>query len=292
MSSGFDWSGWILWIYSHFWTFSIAVLIFVGLLEHFCEANPLRVPYWRRWPLHVFLLLLIQTSLYPLRAVSGHALAEWASVQQIGVLPLTTLPLILRIIVTFLLLDLTHYAAHYLYHHSAWLWNFHAIHHNDEDMDWSTGFRFHPVEPLITLVIESAMILLLGPPPEAILLFVLTLSMQNYLSHANFLVPAPLARWADRLWLSPNLHRLHHSDQIAHQQSNYGIISSLWDHLFGTFTPATPSALNSVRVGLTETHAHPTNNPLRLLVQPFTTRSLPSSPQDPLPYPQPDSRTS
>lgn len=292
MTLNWDWTGWALWSTSHFWSVTLTVLIIVGILEVFREAQPLLLPAWQRWSAHVFLTILIQLCLNPLRAISGHALAAWATSHQIGLFSLTSLPLGIRCILGILLLDLIHYASHFLYHHSSWLWSFHSIHHNDEDFDWSTGYRFHISESLVTLMIESIGVLIIGLPPESILLFVLLISIQNLVSHADFILPTPLARWLDCIWISPNLHRLHHSDQIPHQQSNYGILLSLWDRLFGTLTPATPSTLVSIRVGLTETHPHPINNPLRLLALPFLRHSHPDPNPDQRPYPQPDSQTS
>jgi sterol desaturase/sphingolipid hydroxylase (fatty acid hydroxylase superfamily) len=290
--AGLNWSGWSHWATSYFWTISLITLVLVGVAEVFFEAQPPRLPAWRRWSAHVFLFILIQLALNPFRAISGHALAEWVQSKQIGLFHSAALPLGLRYFLTILLLDFVHYFTHYLYHHSSWLWRFHAIHHNDEDMDWSTGYRFHPVEAFLNLLIDSTAILLIGPPAEVILLFVLLLSVQNFLCHANFTIPAPITRVLDRFWISPNLHRLHHSDRLPHQQSNYGTLFSLWDHVFRTINLATPATLGEIRVGLSEAHSHPVNNPLRLIAAPFLTRNHRAPRRDPPPYPQPDSRTS
>ncbi|MFN8938620.1 MAG: sterol desaturase family protein [Acidobacteriota bacterium] len=203
MTLNWDWTGWALWSTSHFWSVTLTVLIIVGILEVFREAQPLLLPAWQRWSAHVFLTILIQLCLNPLRAISGHALAAWATSHQIGLFSLTSLSLDIRCILGILLLDLIHYASHLLYHHSSWLWSLHAIHHNDEDFDWSTGYRFHISEFLATLMIESIGVLIIGLPPESILHFVLLISIQNLLSHANFLLPAPLARWLDCIEYHP-----------------------------------------------------------------------------------------
>jgi len=58
------------------------------------------------------------------------------------------------------------------------------------------------------------------------------------LEHANIRLP----RWLDRaigvLFVSPDMHKVHHSRDVRETDTNYGNISSLFDRAFRTFTPA------------------------------------------------------
>jgi len=49
--------------------------------------------------------------------------------------------------------------------HTPPLWPAHAIHHSDTTMTWTTLFRFHPINRLSTVLIDTAFLALLGFPP-------------------------------------------------------------------------------------------------------------------------------
>jgi sterol desaturase/sphingolipid hydroxylase (fatty acid hydroxylase superfamily) len=51
------------------------------------------------------------------------------------------------------------------------LWRVHRMHHADLDFDVTTGARFHPIKMILSMLIKFAVILLLGPPVLAVLMF-------------------------------------------------------------------------------------------------------------------------
>jgi sterol desaturase/sphingolipid hydroxylase (fatty acid hydroxylase superfamily) len=55
-------------------------------------------------------------------------------------------------------------------------------------------------------------------------------------NHANITVP----RWIDRslglIFVTPDMHRVHHHYQLPYTDTNYGNIFSFWDRLFGTYS--------------------------------------------------------
>jgi len=63
-------------------------------------------------------------------------------------------------------------------------------------------------------------------------------TLQGLVEHANIKLP----RWFDTVLslviTSPNMHKVHHSRDPRLTDTNYGNITSLWDRLFFTFTPA------------------------------------------------------
>ena len=49
---------------------------------------------------------------------------------------------------------------------------------------------------------------------------------------------APLDRVLSLFWVTPNVHKIHHSRLVSETNSNYANILTIYDRLFGTFTPA------------------------------------------------------
>ena len=40
------------------------------------------------------------------------------------------------------------------------------------------------------------------------------------------------------VWVTPNVHKIHHSRALAETNSNYGNVLTLYDRMLGTFTPS------------------------------------------------------
>jgi sterol desaturase/sphingolipid hydroxylase (fatty acid hydroxylase superfamily) len=64
-------------------------------------------------------------------------------------------------VVGILLGDCLGYWSHRLRHHYDFLWNFHAIHHSQQDLNFFTQDRFHDVDVVIDLVIRTLPLLVL-----------------------------------------------------------------------------------------------------------------------------------
>jgi sterol desaturase/sphingolipid hydroxylase (fatty acid hydroxylase superfamily) len=52
------------------------------------------------------------------------------------------------------------------------------------------------------------------------------------------------------VWVTPNVHKIHHSRDLAETNSNYGNVLTIYDRILGTFTPSERAA--SVVYGLDE----------------------------------------
>ncbi len=75
------------------------------------------------------------------------------------------------------------------------------MHHADLDVDVTTGARFHPHEVLLSLGIKFLVIVPLGTPPLAVLLFEIVLNATSMFNHSNVRVPPVierLLRWIPR----------------------------------------------------------------------------------------------
>ena len=88
---------------------------------------------------------------------------------------------------------------------------------------------------LAVIGIKFAVILLLGPPLVAVVLFEVILNATAMFNHSNIRLPGPLDRWLRLLIVTPDMHRVHHSHLDFETNSNFGFNLSLWDRLFGTY---------------------------------------------------------
>lgn len=141
-------------------------------------------------------------------------------------------------IVSLLALDGASYLVHRLMHQTPVLWRVHLAHHIDASVDATTAFRQHPIEGVLRFSFIAATAWGLGAPPAAIAIYRLLGSLNSVLEHANLRVP----RWLDRIavlfWVTPDMHKVHHSRDRLETDSNYANLFSFFDRLFGTFTPS------------------------------------------------------
>ena len=68
------------------------------------------------------------------------------------------------------------------------------------------------------------------------------------IEHANIRLWAPLDRVLSLVWVTPNVHKIHHSREVSETNSNYANLLTLYDRVLGTYTPAERAA--SVTYGL------------------------------------------
>ncbi|MDE3177358.1 MAG: sterol desaturase family protein [Pseudomonadota bacterium] len=131
----------------------------------------------------------------------------------------------------FVLADLLSYWGHRWMHGRA-LWAFHAIHHGVEEMDWLSTIRNHPVNVVVQRIVLTAPLLALGFPVHAILVVAPFSALYNIFCHAN--IDLRFGAFG-RLFVSPVLHRWHHSPEGQGCHRNFGETLAIWDVLFGTF---------------------------------------------------------
>ncbi len=193
--------------------------------------------------------------------------ALWVSGHSAGVIQWADLPIPAAIILTIIVMDLGTYTAHVLMHKSPLLWRAHLVHHCDLALDVTTAFRQHPTESLWRYTFLVITACGLGAPIAGIMLY-RTLSAANaVLEHANIKVPLRLDAAISWIWVTPNMHKLHHSRLKAETDSNYGNLLPLFDRLFRTFTPSV--RVGTVRYGIDGYDAPELQKLHKLLTLPF-----------------------
>ena len=170
----------------------------------------------------------------------GWVVAAWAAGHGLGLLAWLGARPWAAILFGVLGLDAVSYLWHRANHQVPVLWRFHQVHHADASFHVTTALRFHPGELLLALPVRLAAILALGVPPEGVLLFELVFGVANLLEHGNFDLPGRLDPVAQRLLITPALHRAHHASDWRELNTNFGTVFSIWDRLAGTLRASAP----------------------------------------------------
>lgn len=223
----------------------------------------------RRWPgnLGLFIGGIIASRIVLPAGAVGFAVLMQAN--DTGLFNRGWLPDWLSVTLAVVLLDLAIYGQHVVFHKVPFLWRLHRVHHADTEMDVTTGIRFHPVEILVSIAIKLAAIAALGAPPLAVFLFEVILNAGAMFTHANLRLPEKVERGLRLLFVTPGMHRVHHSAERIDTDSNYGFNLSIWDRIFATYRPEPVPGDEAVIIGL-EVLREPGEQRLdRLLTQPF-----------------------
>jgi sterol desaturase/sphingolipid hydroxylase (fatty acid hydroxylase superfamily) len=136
---------------------------------------------------------------------------------------------------SFILLDFGEYIYHVIMHKIKMLWLFHAVHHSDNIVDVSTTLREHPGENLIRNFFTLLWIFFSGTLFWVLLLRQLIQIVSNILVHMNCRLPKKIDAVVGVIFVTPNIHQVHHHYQQPYTNCNYGDVLSVWDRLFGTF---------------------------------------------------------
>jgi hypothetical protein len=134
-----------------------------------------------------------------------------------------------------LLLDAWMYAWHRANHALPFLWRFHRMHHSDPTVDVTTALRFHCGEIVLSSLLRLAVVPLLGLELWQVILYETMLLPVIAFHHSNVALPERWDRLLRLVIVSPNMHRVHHSDWQPETDSNFASIFSWWDRLGRSF---------------------------------------------------------
>jgi len=168
-----------------------------------------------------------------------------------------------------LILDMAIYLQHVMFHAVPALWRLHRMHHADLDFDVTTGARFHPFEIMLSVAIKMGVIILVGAPAVAVLIFEVLLNATSMFNHSNVMLPLGLDRVLRWVVVTPDMHRVHHSIAPYETNSNFGFNLPWWDRLLGTYRDQPETGHREMAIGIdlfrdpAQLHLH------RMLVQPF-----------------------
>ncbi|MEO8545051.1 MAG: archaeosortase/exosortase family protein [Burkholderiaceae bacterium] len=244
-----------------------SALILLGLLELPRAFAHRQVNRGQRWTSNAGLFLLdgVAASL-----VIPVGIVAFAAEQPPGFLSAIGMPTAAGYLLTFLLLDLWSYAYHRMFHVVPVLWRLHLVHHSDTRVDITTSQRHHPLESALGAALMLSVVVLLGLPAPAIGIYLLFASAIAIFAHANLRLPDAVDRWLRLAIVTPTFHEAHHSSDSRLTDSNYGMVLTIWDRLFSSYTDPAKHQIQSY--GL-EYFRRPQDRGLwRTLLQPFLFR--------------------
>ena len=254
---------------------SIRLTAFVGVLlvmmvwEYRSPARKLQHPRWLRWSSNLGIVVINTAMLRFLLPVLAVGSALWATENNWGWLNQMPWPQWVEILIAFLLLDMAIYLQHVLVHAVPLFWRFHRMHHADLDFDATTGLRFHPLEILFSMGLKMLIIIAIGAPVLAVILFEIALSGGAVFNHSNVRLAGWLEPWVRAIIVTPDMHRVHHSALPTETNANYGFSLSIWDRLFGTYVAQPTMGHSDMTIGL---HSFRQESDLylhRMLIQPI-----------------------
>jgi sterol desaturase/sphingolipid hydroxylase (fatty acid hydroxylase superfamily) len=254
---------------SAYWAVFSAALLGVALWEMYCPWRSVSTQLGRRWRNHALLVTTSTVITALIFRASLVAVAAGAANNRFGLLNRSWIPLAARWILALVLLDLLSYGLHYASHSVRLLWKVHQVHHSDPDYDLSTGVRNHPLETLLVQAVTAGTIVILAAPPAAILAAQLVGMLFGFFTHANAKLPPWIEKGLRMIFVTPEMHRVHHSDELRDQNANLGEIFPWWDHLFGTYVETPLAGLERMRVGLKGLQSPASAGFLFLLTLPF-----------------------
>lgn len=142
-------------------------------------------------------------------------------------------PILLQASLGFIFSDFVSWLNHVLKHKVPFLWRFHIIHHSQTRLNMFTPDRMHPIETFFDRLVNVLPLYFIFPnftaEADKVLLFILFFSWYTKLQHSNVRLNMGPLRY---LLVTPQSHRIHHSTEPRHFNSNYGNIFC-WDRLVG-----------------------------------------------------------
>lgn len=257
---------------------SLRLLLFLSLLAllgaaEYCWPRQRAAPRRRqRWVVNLGLAAIDALCLRLVMPWLAIDAAMWAQARHFGLLFVLKVPLWLAAVIAFLSLDLVIYWQHRLMHRIGILWRLHRVHHTDLALDVSSAARFHPLEILLSMAIKIGAVLLLGAAPLVVFAFEIVLSSFAILTHANVAVPERLDRLLRTVFVTPDMHRIHHSVLRTEHDRNFSFHVSWWDRVFGSYRKNPEIAQSVMPLGL-ESFREPADQRLSALLQePFAAR--------------------
>jgi len=213
---------------------------------------------------------LLNTVVTRIVAAAGAVNFAWlAEARAWGWFHHVALPGWVEFLISLLLMDLAIYLQHRVFHYVPALWRLHRMHHADLDVDTTTGARFHPLEILLSLGIKFAVIVSLGAPAMAVLLFEITLNATSMFNHGNVRLAPGAERILRLIVVTPDMHRVHHSIVRRETDSNFGFNFPWWDRLFGTYQPEPGAGHEGMTLGIDRFREHKELRLDRMLTHPF-----------------------
>ena len=250
-------------------TIFLGVFSLMLILESLIQLHPTVDSKPRRLAINLGLTgidIILVKLLFGTAAVGA---AVFAGENSWGILNYLDWPIWLETTIAIILMDFLIYIQHVVEHVIPLFWRFHKVHHTDLDLDVSSALRFHPIEIIGSMIFKISIIFALGPSPLTVIIFESILNGMAQFSHSNIRLPLKMDSIIRLLFVTPDMHRTHHSEEINETNSNYGFNFSIWDRALGTYISETLKPQQEIVVGIKEYKNPKEVSLLNLLIIPF-----------------------
>src|SRR3989338_5193664 len=181
-------------------------------LEQVRPFKPYADPKLRRWARNLLIASTNSLVMEVFFSATIVAYISWLGSHGVGLLNLFKANPLTNVILTIFFMDFITYVWHRAYHEVPWMWRLHRAHHADRDLDVTTANRFHPGEILLSTLYRVCLLTLWGPTITAVLVFETAMLAFNQLEHSNLKLPDRLDAALRKIFVTPDMHRVHHSD--------------------------------------------------------------------------------
>ena len=246
--------------------FLVGGLLFFWILEGAIPLLRLRFRKTRLRHAGVnFGLTLLHLVIHTLLAVIIVLISDWCFANRFGLVYWLGASVLATILITTFVVDFFGgWLVHIVEHKFKLLWRFHVVHHADTNVDVTTGLRHHPVESVVRGIFFFMGIAITGAPMYAVMIYQTVLIFFTAFEHANISLPKWLDNAMSYIFISPNMHKVHHHWKQPYTDSNYGAIFAVWDRLLGTYKKLEPE---KIRYGIDKDYPDEKDEDLLLLLK-------------------------
>jgi sterol desaturase/sphingolipid hydroxylase (fatty acid hydroxylase superfamily) len=206
-----------------------AITLFLIGAERVWPASTFQRGEWLNNAGAFALTALCQMVLIPLLAVS-----ETGLINQIGggLIDLRQWPWSLGALAYLVAMDLGEYLFHRAQHTIPWMWAMHSLHHSDRALNVASSQRHFWLEPALKSVSIGLVVALAFKVNGEIVAVYFFTSFYHLIVHANLRLGFGRFSW---IWNSPQYHRLHHSREAQHYNTNFAALLPVFDVISGSY---------------------------------------------------------
>lgn len=252
--------------------FFLIIFSFVAFAEIFRPKRNLSISKPKRWINNILFFLCGTVMLRLIFPIFPVGVALFCAKKGWGFFNYFHFPFPIALVIGVILLDFVIYLQHVAFHLTPVFWRMHKVHHIDQDIDVTTGLRFHPLEFMVSMIIKLTAVAVIGAPVLSVLIFEISLNGTTMFNHGNLNIPQAVDRLIRLLIVTPDMHRVHHSVIIKETNSNYGFNFPWWDRIFGTYRAQPEAGHQQMKIGLNGYNELKYLQLLPMLITPFTAR--------------------
>lgn len=147
--------------------------------------------------------------------------------------------------------------------HRPFFWPIHRYHHSTKTMNFVATYRNHPAERLFHPFFKYLPLAIVQAPQNAIIIISTLTYFHELMQHSGGSLS-----WGfigKYIISDPLMHEIHHSKKKEHFDCNFGSITPLWDHIFGTLVRDP----NGIMLGVSNDQHYQSFNILKIIIIDF-----------------------